>query len=89
MALRTPVVATTKGAEGLDVQSGRHILIADTPQAFAQAIIRLLREPELRELLAKNAYQLVHEKYDWFSVMPRFLTLVENVASNRKVGIEA
>lgn len=80
MALGTPVVATSKGAEGLDVQAGRHLLIADTPETFAQSVVRLLREPELRKQLADNAYQLVREKYDWRVVMPRFLELVERVA---------
>jgi glycosyltransferase involved in cell wall biosynthesis len=80
MALRAPVVATSKGAEGLDVRDGEHLLIADTPEAFADATIRLLKEPGLRERLADNAYQLVREHYDWAVVMPRFLHLVERVA---------
>jgi glycosyltransferase involved in cell wall biosynthesis len=84
MALGTPVVATSKGAEGLDVQSGRHLLIADTPEAFAQSAIRLLKEPELRRQLAKSAYQLIREKYDWAVVIPRFLALTERVAHPRK-----
>ena len=37
MALKTPVVATSKGAEGLDVESERHLLIADTAPDFADA----------------------------------------------------
>ena len=80
MALRTPVVATSKGAEGLAVQHDKHLLIADTPEAFAEAVVRLLKEPGLRKRLADNAYQLVREKYDWAVVMPRFLNLVERVA---------
>jgi len=80
MALRTPVVSTSKGVEGLDAQHNDHLLIADTPQAFTEAVIRLLKEPGLRQRLADNAYQLVREKYDWAVVMPRFLNLVERVA---------
>jgi glycosyltransferase involved in cell wall biosynthesis len=80
MALRTPVVATSKGAEGLDVRHGEHLLIADTPEAFAEAVICLLKDPGLRKRLADNAHQLVREKYDWAVVMPRFLDLVERVA---------
>lgn len=83
MALRTPVVATSKGAEGLDVTSGEHLLIADTPEAFAAAIIRLLKEPGLRQRLADNAYRRVAEKYDWAAVMPQFLSLVDRVASKQ------
>lgn len=80
MALRTPVVATSKGAEGLEAQSGQHLLIADKPLAFAEAIIRLLKDSHLRQQLINSAYQLVSEKYDWAATMPRFLNLVERVA---------
>lgn len=81
MALRTPVVATSKGAEGLEVQAGKHLLIADTPETFAQAVIRLLKDPKLRQQLTENAYQLVRKKYNWEVVMPRFLQLVERAAN--------
>jgi sugar transferase (PEP-CTERM/EpsH1 system associated) len=80
MALGTPVVATPKGAEGLQMENGQHILIADTAEAFAQATIRLLQDVELRRQLARNAYQLVRQQYDWKAVMPRFLNLVERIA---------
>jgi glycosyltransferase involved in cell wall biosynthesis len=81
MALHTPVVATAKGAEGLDVEDGDHLLIADAPEALAEAVLRLLGDPPLRQRLADNAYQLVRERYDWAAVMPYFLGLVERVAS--------
>jgi ABC-type dipeptide/oligopeptide/nickel transport system permease component len=74
------ISALWRGAEGLDVQHGKHLLIADTPDAFAQEVIRLLKQPELRQRLSDKAYQLVREKYDWAVVMPRFLNLVERVA---------
>jgi glycosyltransferase involved in cell wall biosynthesis len=80
MALGTPVVATSKGAEGLAVEPDVHLLLADTPQAYAEAVLRLLRQPELRERLAANAYKLVQEKYNWPTVMPRFLKLADRVA---------
>jgi glycosyltransferase involved in cell wall biosynthesis len=81
MALGTPVVATSKGAEGLDVQPGQHLLIGDTPESYAREVVRLLKEPELRQYLVNNAAQLIREKYDWAVVMPRFLELVEQVAT--------
>ena len=55
MALGTPVVSTSKGAEGLDVTPGHDILIADEPAEFANQVIRLLRDAALRERLAVNA----------------------------------
>lgn len=79
MALGTPVVATTKGAEGLDVQPNEHLLIGDTPEAFAQAVIRLCQEPHLRSSLAAKALVVAREKYNWSTTLPRFLHLVERV----------
>ena len=79
MAIGTPVVATTKGAEGLSVENGRHILIADEPGHFAECVIRLLRQHDLRDRLSLNAKKRMQKVYDWQVVMPRFLGLVEKL----------
>jgi glycosyltransferase involved in cell wall biosynthesis len=76
MALGTPVVATQKGAEGLAVESGTNILLADDPEQFAQHVVCVLREPGLRRHLAAGADELVRREYDWAVVMPRFIDLV-------------
>jgi len=77
MALGTPVVATSKGAEGLEAENGVHLLIADTAEAFADATLRVMHEPALRKRLVDNGLALVRSKYSWEHVMPRFLELVE------------
>jgi glycosyltransferase involved in cell wall biosynthesis len=79
MALGTPVVSTPKGAEGLNGHQDEHLFIADTPGAFANKVIELLEDSNLRQRISDNAYQFVREKYDWAVVMPRFLNLVERV----------
>ncbi len=79
MALRTSVVSTSKGAEGLNVRNGENILVADNPEDFAEAVIQLLVKPDLRQKLADNGYDLVSDNYDWPIVMPRFLSLVEKL----------
>ncbi len=85
MALGTPVASTRKGAEGLDVEAGRHLLVADEPSDFAVAVVRLLAERALRDRLASHALQLVSEKYDWPVLLPRFVALVERVAQTLPV----
>ncbi|RIK39186.1 MAG: glycosyl transferase family 1 [Chloroflexi bacterium] len=80
LALRTPVVTTTKGAEGLAAAHDVHLLIADTPRAFAEAVLRLLQEPGLRARLAGAGYRLVQTQYDWRGQTPHLLELVERVA---------
>ena len=81
MALRTPVIATSKGVEGLDVVHGEHVLIADQPNEFADAIIQISRDPQLREKLSENAFALVQRRYDYSTVIPKFIEAVER-ASN-------
>jgi polysaccharide biosynthesis protein PslH len=80
MALGTPVVATTKGAEGLEAIPGEHLLLADAPEDFANQVIRLLRSPNLRDHISKNGKRFVKEKYNWEMVMPYFLQLVDRAA---------
>src|SRR5205085_11351658 len=64
MAMGLPVVSTTVGCEGLEVQDGVHLLIADTPKDFAHACARILHDKELAQRLAVNARQLILERYD-------------------------
>jgi glycosyltransferase involved in cell wall biosynthesis len=79
MALGTPVVSTSKGAEGLDVLHGHDILIDDTSEGFAKSVIRLLQDPDLRSKLTINAYQLVSQKYDWQVEIPEYIRLIQSV----------
>ncbi len=62
LAMGLPVVATSVGAEGLDVVDGEHLLIADGPAEFAAAVVRALRGRELADGLADNGRRLVVEK---------------------------
>lgn len=79
MALGTPIVSTTKGAEGLEVEAGRHLLLADEPAEFAAQTVRLLRDPALRQRLATNARQFVEEKYGWAQIGQNFCQLVSKM----------
>jgi glycosyltransferase involved in cell wall biosynthesis len=68
MAMGKAVVSTTVGAEGLPVRDGEHVLLADDPPSFADAVIRLLHDVECRQRLARAARQLVTDQYDWAAV---------------------
>jgi polysaccharide biosynthesis protein PslH len=60
-----PVVSTAIGAEGIETRPGENIVIADNPEAFAQATVRLLRHPEERERLAGAGRRWAEERYNW------------------------
>jgi glycosyltransferase involved in cell wall biosynthesis len=64
---RCPVVATTIGAFGYDVENGREVLLADHDGDFASACIRLLRNPELGEALSERAHKRFLERWTWDS----------------------
>ena len=55
---------------GLPVESGRHLVLADEPQAFATAVIDLLFSHSTREAMGRAAAKLVREKFDWSVVIP-------------------
>jgi polysaccharide biosynthesis protein PslH len=63
MAFGRAVVSTTIGAEGLGVEHGRHVLIADDMADFAAAIVRLAADADLRRRLAENGRALQVERF--------------------------
>ncbi|MGH6712396.1 MAG: glycosyltransferase, partial [Bradyrhizobium sp.] len=65
MAMNKAMVSTTLGAEGIDAVPGRDILIEDQPDAFADAVSRLLTEPELAARIGNSARQLSEARYAW------------------------
>lgn len=62
-AHRIPVVSTTVGCEGLDVEHGRHLLVADGAEELARACARVLDEPDLGPRLAAAAHDLWRTRY--------------------------
>ena len=80
MGLGVPVITTSKGAEGLDVTHGENILITDNPHQFAEYVIQLINDPQLRQSIIINAEQLVKNRYDWPVIMPKFLNVIERIS---------
>jgi sugar transferase (PEP-CTERM/EpsH1 system associated) len=71
MAMGKAVVATRLGAEGYPVADGGELLLADTPDDFAAAVVMLLRAPERRAELSRTARNFVEQQYDWRAIVPR------------------
>ncbi len=79
LAAGLPVVTTSKGAEGLDVISGEHLIIADTAHEFAVSVIRLLEDPDESLRLGQHGRALVEERYNWETIGRRLRGIVEDV----------
>jgi len=71
MAQGRPIVSTTLGAEGFPVQSGRELLLADTPAEFAAAVLRLLEAPALAQTLGQAGRAFARASYDWSAIIPK------------------
>jgi glycosyltransferase involved in cell wall biosynthesis len=78
-ALGTPVVATSKGAEGLDAENNHQLLISDDPADFAHSVLRLLNEPALAAQLAFNARLLTEARYNWDWIGQKLGILLEEL----------
>lgn len=75
MAMEKAIVSTSVGAEGLPVRDGEHLLIADTPSAFADAVTRLLREPAFAAELGTRAAELVRSRFGWKHAAEQFMSI--------------
>ena len=64
-SMRAAVVSTSVGCAGLQAEHEQNILIADTPDDFARAVVRVLHDDALRSRLGQNGRMLVERKYSW------------------------
>jgi glycosyltransferase involved in cell wall biosynthesis len=78
---KCPVVATTVGAFGYDIKSREEILLADPPEAFAEACLSLLRDPELGRQMAGRAWRKYLENWTWTAIEPKVAAAVEHCLS--------
>ena len=79
LACGCPVVSTSLGAEGLPVVDGEHLLIADTPEDFARAVVALMRDPQRAAELGHRGSELVRRELGWDSVAERMMTFYESL----------
>lgn len=85
MAAGRPVVSTSNGASGIEIEDGREALIADDPEQFAVAVLTLLGNPSRRRTMGDNARQRAREAYDWRTLGDRYAAvLAEVVAAKRR-----
>jgi len=76
-----PLVSTALGAEGIEAEHGRHLLIADSAERFAAEVAGLLDDPARRRELAANARRLAEERYGWTAIGSGMLEDLEAVTA--------
>ncbi|MBA3356870.1 MAG: glycosyltransferase [Pyrinomonadaceae bacterium] len=77
MAMEKAIVSTTIGAEGLPVRGGADLLLADTVEAFAEAVVKILNNEGLARRLGQQAASGVKENFGWRNVAQSFASICE------------
>ena len=80
MALGKAIVSTAVGVEGLPLKDGEHVVLADGAVAFAQAIVKLLRQDEFREALALRGMDFVRRNFSWGKAAEVFADACRKIA---------
>ncbi len=79
MAMKIPVVSTLKGAEGIDCENNKNILIANDAPAFSRKILSLFEKPEFAERISSAAFELVTRKYSWMAIGERLESVYQDI----------
>ncbi len=79
LAMKKPVVTTNAGCEGIDVVDGESALIADRPEDFADAVVRLLHDASLRKKISRNGNELAAMRYDWSVIGRQIDSIVQSL----------
>ncbi|MGI6719165.1 MAG: glycosyltransferase family 4 protein [Bacteroidales bacterium] len=78
LALGKVIVSTTIGAEGIDVNNKKDILIADTPEDFVSAILEVLENKELFNSIS-NAAITTAQKYDIKKIYDNYMSFISTL----------
>jgi len=85
-AHRIPVVSTFLGAEGLDLEDGRQLLLAENASGFARSCVRALKDQDLRRRLVDAAHRHFIEHHQWSTAQARIRELAMEVAGAGSAG---
>jgi glycosyltransferase involved in cell wall biosynthesis len=83
MAAKLPLITTTVGAEGLGAKNNKEVIIEDSPEGIAKAVLRILKEPKFASIVAGSARDLVERKYSWYK-MAEYLDKIYEETKNGK-----
>lgn len=83
LSMSKAIISTSVGCEGLDVEDGKTIVMADTPDAFAQAIVKVLADPVWADTIGQQGRQLVESRYDWAAVAKTLMAVYADTAQRQ------
>jgi glycosyltransferase involved in cell wall biosynthesis len=84
MSFGIPLVTTEIGKEGLDAEPNKHLLVSNSPTAFADSIEKIWIDDKLGKSLVQNSKEKIKEKYTWSAVIQKFEDVYFELLSNNE-----
>lgn len=79
LAMKKAIVSTSIGCEGIDIEPDRDLMVSDDPHDFANKVIMLSKDKELRKKLGENGRLLILQKYDWKAIVDKLESIYTNI----------
>jgi len=83
MACATPVVASPQAVQALNSVDGKDLLVAESPQSFAEKILLLLNNPLVREEIGQCGRRYIEQYHSWNAVAQNLEEVYEKVIENQ------
>jgi polysaccharide biosynthesis protein PslH len=79
MAMKIPCITSSLANAGLGAEAGKEILVCNTPEEFADAIISLLTDENKAFTLAENGYNFVKRNYNWETETAKLIKIIGGI----------
>jgi len=79
MSAGMPVVTTSIGVQGMDIINGKHLLVSDKPEGFAEYVINILKDNDLRESISINGKEYLKAKYSTDVIKNQLLAVMKDI----------
>jgi glycosyltransferase involved in cell wall biosynthesis len=87
MAMGVPVVSSSAAAGGVDAVPGEHLLIADTPEAYAESVLALMTDPALRQRFSAAGRARVESRHNWANSMVKLDHIIEECIARYRLNL--
>lgn len=85
MATGTPVITSSRTLSALQVQPGKDLLVANDPEEFAQSILRLIDDQNLKSTVGDSGLAYVRSKHDWISIASQMTNIYQQTLDKNEV----
>ncbi len=86
MACQRAVVCSPQAAKGIRALPGRHLLVGESPKAFARYVLALMRDDNYRQQVAAAARRCVQRRYNWPQALGPMIELLGGARQEAQGG---